>query len=167
VQPISATFGDGDVVGEYFAKVADDERRAFVALNTALFADGACVVIAAGVRLEPPVHLRFLSTGDGDARPVMSHPRVLLVVDDGGQVAVVESYTGPDGVEYLTNAVTEIVAGADTTIDHRRVEAEGDAAHHVCALYTAAAPSARCSLETSGGRAAFAHSVTEATSLQL
>ena len=84
----------------YLARIAPFEHRAFVALNTALFADGACVLVRTHTALEKPIHLRFISTGEADMRPAMSNPRVLVVLDDASQATIVESYVGPKGVQY-------------------------------------------------------------------
>ena len=40
----------------------------------------------------------------------MSHPRTLIVAGDDSQARIVETYVGPPGQKYFTNAVTEVVA---------------------------------------------------------
>jgi Fe-S cluster assembly protein SufD len=117
-------------VGSYLARVAPFERRSLVALNTALFGDGACIQVPARTVLEKPVHVRFISTGEADMRPAMSNPRVLVVLDGGSQASVVESYIGPPGVQYFTNAVTEIVLGENAGLDHYKIQCESMQAYH-------------------------------------
>ena len=133
-----------DVIS-YLARVAPFERRAFVALNTALFADGACILIPAHTVLEKPIHLRFISTGEADMRPAMSNPRVLVVLDDASQATVVESYVGPKGVQYFTNVVTEIVLGQNAALDHYKLQCESMEAYHTSATNVVAASGANCS----------------------
>jgi len=118
-------------VEAHLARYADYQDRAFVALNTANFEDGACIEIPKGTVVEEPIHLVFLATG-GDV-PVISHPRNLVVVGPGSQATVVESYIGR-GAKYFTNAVTEIVAGDHSVVDHYKVQEEDERSFHVATL---------------------------------
>ena len=73
----------------------------------------------------------FFATG-GDV-PVISHPRSLVVVGPGSQATVVESYLG-HGAKYFTNAVTEIVAGDHSVVDHYKLQEEDERSFHVATL---------------------------------
>ena len=151
VAPLAATLASNpDDVGMYFARVARVDRLAFVALNTALFEDGACIVVPAHTVVDKPIHVRFISTGDADIKPAMSLPRVLVVLDEGSQATIVESYTGPDGVDYFTNAVTEIVLGEGAALDQYKVQHEGTAAYHIAATHVVAAWNATYSAHSIG-----------------
>jgi Fe-S cluster assembly protein SufD len=116
----------------HFARYAAFDQQPFVAQNTALFADTALVEIAEGVALEKPVHLVFISAPDG--RPTVSYPRTLILAGRGSQSAVVETYLGPEGSAYFTNAVTEIVAAEQSVFDHYRLQFEGRQAYHVATV---------------------------------
>lgn len=129
----------------HLARVAVFERRPFVALNTGLFTDGACILIPANTAVEKPIHVRFISTGEADTRPAMSNPRALVVLDDSSQATIIESYEGPKGVQYFTNAVSEIVLGDNATLDHYRLQCESAEAYHTSATYVVAASGATCS----------------------
>ena len=131
-QPLAAVLDSspGEVVS-HLTHVAPFERHAFVALNTALFADGACIVVPAHAVVEKPIHVQFISTGEADMRPAMAHPRVLVVLDDGSRATIVESHLGPAAVKYLTNAVTEIVLGEDAVLDHYKLQHESTDAYHI------------------------------------
>lgn len=118
-------------VEAHLARYADYQDRAFVALNTANFKDGACIQIPKGTVVEGPIHLVFLASG-GDV-PVISHPRNLVVIGSGSQATVVESYIG-HGAKYFTNAVTEIVAGERSVVDHYKLQEEDERSFHVATL---------------------------------
>ncbi len=111
-----------DVLEEHFARYADYERHALVALNTANAQDGA--VIEADAAIEGFVHVLFVGS-DG----FQSFPRNLIVAGRGSQLAVVESYAGTGA--YFTNSVTEIVAEDGAVVDHYRLECESLEAFHV------------------------------------
>ena len=96
-------------VEQNLARHASYKDHAFVALNTAFLKDGAFVNVPAGVVVDTPVHLVYLSA-PGE-QPWVSHPRNLVIAGRGSQLTVIESYIGSGDGVYFTNAVTEIVAG--------------------------------------------------------
>ena len=114
--------GQTDGIGSHLARVAQFDRRPFVAFNTAFFADGAYIHVPAHTIVDKPIHVVFVSTGETNGRPAMSHPRVLAVLGDDSQSTVVESYAGSDGAEYFTNVVTEIVLGQNAVLDHYKLQ---------------------------------------------
>jgi Fe-S cluster assembly protein SufD len=128
-----ALASDGDVVQRHLAKHASIEANPFVALNTGFVSDGAYLHLPGGTTIEQPIHLLLISTGGGE-RPTVSHPRVLVVAEDNVHATVVESYVGRADQAYFTNAVTEIVTGADCHIDHCRLQQESLKANHVSTM---------------------------------
>ena len=120
---------DDGAVAHELGRHASAERNHFVALNTAFLGDGAVVALAPGCRLERPVYLLFVSTST--AQPVISHPRILLLLGAGSEAKIVESYLGVSGKAYFCNAVTELVGGADSVVEHVRLQQESDNGFHV------------------------------------
>lgn len=132
-------------VEPYLARIAPHLRQPFGALNTALFTDGACILIPAHSELKSPIHLRFISTGEADRQPAMSHPRILIVLGEGSHAAIVENFAGPNGIQYFTNAVTEVVLAEHANLQHYKLQCESTEAYHIGATYIAAARGANCS----------------------
>ena len=125
---------DSPPVSEHLGRHAGFNAHPFTALNTAFIRDGAFILIPEGVALETPVHLLFISTAK--AEPTVSHPRSLILAEDNSQATVIESYAGPESGVYFTNAVTEVVAGANAVVDHTKLELEGLEAFHISTLQT-------------------------------
>ncbi|HEX9730140.1 MAG TPA: Fe-S cluster assembly protein SufD [Gemmatimonadales bacterium] len=117
----------GDLIRERLGKHADLEASPFTALNAAFIHDGAFVHVPRDVELAAPLQLVFLAKAD---RAVVSHPRTLVIAERGARMSIVETYAGPDGVAYWTNAVTEVVVGENAAVDAYRVQREGDGAYH-------------------------------------
>ncbi len=111
---------------------ADVRRDVFVALNTALWEDGAYLRIRRGAAIEQPVHLLYV-TADGGAA-TMIHPRTLVIVEDASQVAVVEDYVSLGEGAAMCNSVTELVAGQDAAVSHYLVERENLASFNLSTL---------------------------------
>jgi Fe-S cluster assembly protein SufD len=106
------------------------DSPSFTDLNAAFLEDGACVFIPAGLVVEPPIHLVYLSSRVVGAS-TLSHPRTLVLAGRNSQARVVESYGGVAGAVYFTNAVTEIALEAGAVLDHYKIQRESEAAFHV------------------------------------
>ncbi len=120
-------------VEAHLARYVEAERHPFATLNTAFIEDGAVVRVAAGVRIPDPIHLVFISTGNGGPAFV-THPRNLILVGAGSECSVVEHYVGVGEKSYFSNPVTEVAVGENANLDHYRLQEESRAAHHVSTL---------------------------------
>jgi Fe-S cluster assembly protein SufD len=128
-----------ELVQPHLGRLARAEAHGFVAANAALLEDGGFVHLPAGVEIEEPISLVFVSTGE---RPVAVHPRTLVVAGAGARAALAEIFVGGDG-PYLTNAVTEIVLGEGAELEHYRLQAEGPRSFHVGVVHAEQAAGAR------------------------
>jgi Fe-S cluster assembly protein SufD len=127
----------GELARAHLARHAPWHDSPFAALNTAFLADGAFVLVPAGVTLEQPLELLFLSSGGPAADgPTVSHPRSLMVIERGARAAVVETYAGLGGDVYWSNAVTEIVVGEAARAELYRVQREGPHALQIATTHS-------------------------------
>ncbi len=122
VTPLAEVLAKGHPLLASLSPVEWARQNPVYQLNSAFMADGSLVRIAAGAGVETPLHLRFINTG---AEAFATATRVLIVVEEGASVTLLESHSGPDGVAYQPNGVVEIVAGDRATIHHVRLNAEG------------------------------------------
>jgi Fe-S cluster assembly protein SufD len=118
-----------NVLRDHLATQANHHDEIFTALNTAVLGDGAFVYIPAGKAVETPIHLLFLSTGQGTNS--VSHPRVLIVAGKGAIATVVETYAALDENVYFTNAVAEVFTAQDAVVTHYRLQQESEQAFHI------------------------------------
>ena len=130
VQELGAALADDRAFVEArLAKVAQFDEHAFTALNTAFVQGGAIVHVAAGVTVEPPIHLLFVSTGDADG--CVTHPRVIVSAGRNSKATVIESWVAVGAPRYFTNTVTEVDVADGATVTHLRIQRESEAAMHV------------------------------------
>jgi len=123
-----------ELVRKHLGAHVAGQGPSFTALNTAFVHDGGFVFVPAGVELQEPVQLLYLSVPG--AVPLVSHPRSLVVVERMARASVVETYAGLGDGAYWTNAVTEIVAGDGARCDCYRVQRESPHAFHTAATHT-------------------------------
>ncbi len=131
----TAVTEQADVVQRYLGQLAEFGTKAFSALNTALAFDGAYVHISDGVVLDRPLQLLFVSTSSESSTPTMSNVRTLIVAGDRSQARIVETYAGPHGASYFTNAVTEVFVGEGAVVDHYKVQQESLKAFHIASMH--------------------------------
>jgi Fe-S cluster assembly protein SufD len=125
-----AVRADGRVLQKHLARHASIESSPFTALSTAFMRDGGFVHVPANLDLTRPVHLVFVSTAEAAGSVI--HPRNLIIVENGARASVIESYvTLDERASYWTNSVTEVVAGANSWIEHTRIQRESESAYHV------------------------------------
>ena len=123
---------DQGILKDNLAKYADYSEEAFTALNTAFMSDGGFVYIPKGTIVETPIHLLYISTGSD--KPSITNPRNLIIAEDNAQANVVEHYASLTDDVYLSNVVTEIVVGENTTIGHYLIELESKKAFNISTL---------------------------------
>jgi Fe-S cluster assembly protein SufD len=115
-----------ELIEEHLGHYATCENP-FVALNTANFEDGAFLHIPANSVIEEPLWIDFTAVPDRT-----THPRNLILVGANSQVRIVERYRGRG--PYFTNAVTEIVVGENSIVEHVKLEEESPDAFHVATI---------------------------------
>ena len=132
-----------ELVEPHLGKHVTVDATPFTALNAAFIQDGGFVLVPEGVELATPIQLCFVTTGDQHER--VTHPRNLIVLEDRARAAIIESYFGtersspadPPAVPssrhpaYLTNAVTEVILGAGSWMEHSRIQRESESAFHI------------------------------------
>jgi Fe-S cluster assembly protein SufD len=142
---VLATASESEAVSKHLGSLAGLEQHPFAALNAALVADGAFIHLPAGVELEQPIHLVFVSGSEG--QPTLSAPRILIVAEAASRATVVEQYLG-DGGASLSCPVSEIVLAEDAALDHVVVQEEEISAHHLAVRQIRLAAASRYSAQT-------------------
>jgi Fe-S cluster assembly protein SufD len=119
-------------IEKHLGQYTSTSDHAFAAWNTAFFVEGAYIEIPRGFTLEQPIHIVFVSAGSGE--PWACYPRNLIVAGEGSEITFVESFLGSNGSVYLTNAVTEIVAGSGAVVEYCKIEREFSQGFHVSVM---------------------------------
>ncbi|XP_008778302.2 protein ABCI7, chloroplastic [Phoenix dactylifera] len=137
----------GPVYDRLLAAIASadefQDRDLFWDLNGVGAPDIAVIFIPAGARVvDEPIHIRFCySEGDeiGSQRLRLSNPRVLVVVEKGAEVGIVEEHLGVGGSEercYWANSVMEIVIEEGAKVTHSYVQRQSMNAAHIKWTFT-------------------------------
>ncbi|MCP4547029.1 MAG: Fe-S cluster assembly protein SufD [bacterium] len=107
--------------------LADHEHDPFTNLNSMFLGDGLYLDLAAGVAIEQPIHLLFLSSGD----EYLASPRNLINAAEGSRAVIIESYASLNDSAAFTNVITEVDCAPGADIVHYKLQRENGATQHI------------------------------------
>ena len=119
-----------ELIREHLARGVGYNTNGFVALNTAMLAGGAFVLIPKNVEADQPLSLLFISAGN-----VASFPRVLVMAEANSKATIIESYASAGAGVSFTNAVVEVVLQDGARLEHYKVQRESVEAFHIASTH--------------------------------
>ncbi|KAM4073524.1 hypothetical protein ACB094_10G026400 [Castanea mollissima] len=126
--------------------------------------DLTVVYVPAGCKVENPVCLRYISVegcDEGSNELPVSNPRVLVLVERGGEIGIIEEFLGKDGQSrYWANSVLEVMVGEGGKVRHSYIQRQSlNAAHIKWTSVTQEAASTYELVEVSSGGKLSRHNV--------
>ncbi|CAN8290298.1 unnamed protein product [Cochlearia groenlandica] len=142
--PDGVYFGSfSDITDELANRVSEfmgdfDSGDLFWSINGMGAPDLIVIYVPEGCKVENPIHLRYVSgeTGDRESKKLpVSNPRVFVLVEEGGEIGIVEEFVGggEDNEEgfYWTNPVLEVVLRKNAKAKHSYLQDESMASAHI------------------------------------
>ncbi|HEY8564928.1 MAG TPA: Fe-S cluster assembly protein SufD [Beijerinckiaceae bacterium] len=121
IVPLAAAMGQGHPLLGALTPVEWTKANPLYQLNAAFLTDGVLIRVPAGLVVETPLHLRILTRA---AEAVSTASRVLVVLEDGASLTVLESHEGATGAGQA-NTVVEAVLGDRASLRHVRLDLSG------------------------------------------
>jgi Fe-S cluster assembly protein SufD len=118
---------DGGVFGEHLGHYADSIHDGFIALNTAFLGEGLALHVPSGKTAERPIHILNVASGENQ----FIQPRILVVVEDGAELDVIETQHTVGTGSVFANSVVEAFVGARARLDYFRLQDGGETASAV------------------------------------
>ena len=123
----------GDVIQKILATSPTDDFHVFNDLNTALFHDGMVFYVEENIRLQNPIEVIYLASGNDDA--YVTSPRNLICLEKGAVATLIERYSGEHAGSYFTNGLSDIVLNAGAQLAHYRLQEESLSAYHISTVF--------------------------------
>jgi Fe-S cluster assembly protein SufD len=123
---------DSGLIEKHLGQYAQVAGNTFAALNQAFFSDGAFILVPPGVEVAEPVQLLYISSAQHAGEAIL--PRNLVLAGAHSKLTVVESYLSAGNAVYFTNAVTEILAGEGSRVEHVKLQDEAPGAYHLATI---------------------------------
>jgi Fe-S cluster assembly protein SufD len=108
-----------ELIGKYYAQLAQTADDAITALNTMLVQDGLLVYVPAGTKVERTIQIINIMRSDVD---LMANRRVLIVVEDHAEVSLLFCDHTADDKMFLTTQVVEAFVGKDARLNIYQLE---------------------------------------------
>lgn len=115
-----------ELVQPYLGQILAHDHG-FQALNTAMLQCGLFIYLPENCHLKTPLVLSHWQ----DQHTQATYIRHVIVAEAQSQATIIEDYHGLDGVDYYTNAITEVSVGQDATINHYKIQREGSLGYHI------------------------------------
>lgn len=112
-----------EIVERYFNKISSSESDAFAALNTALWQDGVFIHVPENTNVEKPVFILHLN--DTNSEQVISHTRILGVLEQGSQVSVVEKSDSMGNGAVFHNFSEEWIIKENSHLEYCKIQNDG------------------------------------------
>jgi len=103
--------------------------RAFEAVNAAFVGAGIVVEVDRGVVLKDTIRIRHAARGGA------FFPRVFLLLGEGAEASVVETFAENDEGRAFTGSVTEIVLGETARLTYAKIQTDAETAYHVSSTH--------------------------------
>jgi Fe-S cluster assembly protein SufD len=133
IENLSAALAkDSALIEKHLGKYAHTANNSFAALNQAFFTDGAFIFVPQGVEIAEPIQLIYISSAKNSGETIQQ--RNLIIAEANSKATIVESYLSASGEIYFTNAVTEIFAGENASIEHIKLQDESANAFHIATI---------------------------------
>lgn len=124
VQPLSALLAEGEDAARFLARRYDKPEEVFARLNAALADEGVVVMVEQAIALDAPLHLVFVAQGE-DAELAWHH-RHFIELRAGASLRVVEHHLQSGAAKHLVNTVVHAHLATGATLEHARVQAQGE-----------------------------------------
>ncbi len=120
-----------DLLETHFGASLPQDAHGFTELNTAFSQDGFVLHVAKNTAVDQIIEVVFVS----QSKQSLSHTRNLIIAEANSQCTVVERHIGVPDAVYLSNTVTEVIAGDNAIVDHYKIQQESDEAFHMGAAF--------------------------------
>jgi len=111
----------------------EPQQHIFAALNYAAIEDGVLIQVPADFPVQQPIQLVYLSTAESSAS--LAQSRVLVRLEAGASLQLIEQYDSLGGPDLLHNHMTEISLQDNSKLVHLRLQMEAESLHTVNGLH--------------------------------
>ena len=118
-----------DDVEAHLGKYADVKKDAFTALNTAFSYEGIFIKIHKNAIIEQPIMIHYSSDDSSKSKVLQS--RNLILIEQGAQANIIESFTSDHSSNQFSNHVSEIVVAANAHLKYFKFQNQNNQTYHI------------------------------------
>ncbi len=126
IETIGETYkSNPELIHEIFSPHANP----FHNINSAMINTGLTIIVNDNEIINEPIHI-INYTSDID-EPIMNHPLFIMKIGNSSEATIIEHYYGSTNIEYWLNAVTKIELLKNSSLNHIRLQEDGNSSYHV------------------------------------
>ena len=110
-------------------KIFSPNTNPFHNINSAMINTGLTIIINDNEIVNKPIHI-INYTSDID-EPTMNHPLFIIKIGRGSEASIIEHYYGSTNIEYWLNVVTKIELQKNSSLNHVRLQEDGNSSYHI------------------------------------
>ena len=118
-----------DSLQPFLSRSFDDAAQVFSRLNAALAGDGAVIRVAAGVTIEPLLHI--ICVGAAASTELAWQLRNIIEVGEGASLRLVEHHVGQVGQNHFGNVLNQLAVRVNARLDLLQVQNAAESTHLV------------------------------------
>jgi Fe-S cluster assembly protein SufD len=138
---------ESELLEDRLAVLTDLKIQPLAALQTAFLADGAVITIGPDVRVNQPIRLRFISTGDDRANGKESEdarddcpnsaafPRLLVIADKGSSLTLLQEHLSAGSASGFTAYVAEFHLAEGARVEALEVQCDDASRIHFTSVH--------------------------------
>lgn len=118
-----------DLITEYFDKLVGTEADPFAAMNTSFWQEGLFIHVPANTTVEKPVFI--LHINDANQTQVISHTRLLAIVESGSKLSIIEKFNTIGEHAALHTFTEEIVVKENAALEYCKIQNDSGKSYQV------------------------------------
>ena len=122
-----------NIFTEHFSQDISNNLDTLAILNTALFTNGTFIYIPDNTRLDKPLCIYHFT--DSTTQQKTTYPRVLIYVGKNSQISLINNWHTMGAYDGFTNAVTDILVGEHSQLDHYTLQIQAGNAYQVNTIH--------------------------------
>ncbi len=115
-----AFHSDKEIIESHFGKLVDAEKDSFASLNSAFWQEGLFVQVAPDTIIEKPLFV--LHINDASKEQVISHTRLLVIVERSSQLSIIEKFDSIGSNYSFHTFSEEIVVKEKAEFDYYKIQ---------------------------------------------
>ncbi|MBI9099779.1 MAG: Fe-S cluster assembly protein SufD [Spirochaetaceae bacterium] len=144
-----STLSSGDDTGripELIGSAGDEKGNYFYNLNSSLFSDTILIRVEKDNKKRNPLYISQLMLGKSE--PIISNSRIIVEIEEGAKLELIQSFSGKSSSPYLNNSVTEIILHKNARMDHVVLQEDSEEAFVFNNLFVTQGESSEYNLQT-------------------
>jgi Fe-S cluster assembly protein SufD len=112
-----------DKIGKYI----DYTNNTFVAINNAMWEDGVYINVNKNKIVDKPIHI--ISITDSRENAVLTNPRKFIVLEEGSECTIFQSYHTIGDNQGISNSASEIIINNNAKLNNIKLQDDTDSAY--------------------------------------